>query len=83
MHIHDEKSKKLDSKSYFPCVFVGYSPERKGFKCWDLESRNNLISNEGVFSEELTPTEEKDFNFVDEDKLIAVSSYGRVLETGS
>lgn len=37
------------------CVFLGYSPEVKGYKLYDVESKQVFISRDVIFQEEIYP----------------------------
>jgi len=50
VHVPDEKRRKLDDKAV-KCIFVGYSTEKKGFKCWDPDCKKLLVSRNVVFNE--------------------------------
>jgi hypothetical protein len=50
VHIPKETRQKLDDKSR-KCVFIGYSSEKKGYKCWDPTSRKVVLSRDVIFSE--------------------------------
>ena len=50
VHILDEKRQKLDSKSE-KCILVGYSQQRKGYKCFNPSTRKVLVTQDIVFDE--------------------------------
>jgi len=50
VHIPKETRQKLDDKSR-KCVFIGYSSEKKGYKCWDPISGKVIFSRDVIFSE--------------------------------
>ena len=51
MHIPKEDRRKLDSKSR-KCIFVGYDKEAKGYRLYDQEAKEILLSCDVVFQEE-------------------------------
>lgn len=50
-HIPEERRQKLDDKAV-RCIFVGYSTNRKGYKCWDPRGRKIILSRDVVFDED-------------------------------
>ena len=42
-HIPDEKRTKLDKKSE-RCIFVGYSPESKAFRLYNIDKKKLIVS---------------------------------------
>ncbi len=50
MHVHDEKRSKLDSKAE-KCIFIGYSLEQKGYRCFNPSIRKLQVSKDVVFDE--------------------------------
>lgn len=49
-YLKDKTSNKFHHKSY-PCVFIGYSPIHKEFRCYHPSSRKVFISRHVVFDE--------------------------------
>uniref|UniRef100_A0A251U5K0 Putative ribonuclease H-like domain-containing protein n=1 Tax=Helianthus annuus TaxID=4232 RepID=A0A251U5K0_HELAN len=45
---------KLEHRSY-PCVFLGYPPTHRGYKCFNLETKQIIISRHVVFDETTFP----------------------------
>ena len=50
VHVSDERRTKLDPKAE-KCVFIGYSLEQKGYKCYNPVTREVRVSRDVVFYE--------------------------------
>ena len=50
VHVLDELRRKLDPKAE-KCVFMGYSLQQKGYKCYNLVTRQVRVSRDIVFDE--------------------------------
>jgi hypothetical protein len=50
VHVLDEKRSKLNSKAE-KCIFIGYSLEQKGYRCFNPSTRKLQVSRNVVFDE--------------------------------
>ncbi len=50
VHVPDEKTSKLDPKAE-NCIFIGYSLEQKGYRCFNSSIRKLQVSRDVVFDE--------------------------------
>ncbi|CAM8990990.1 unnamed protein product [Rhodiola kirilowii] len=50
-HIPDQRRRKLDDKSR-RCIFIGYSADTKGYKCYDPNTGELIVSRDVQFAED-------------------------------
>ncbi|MCO5611256.1 hypothetical protein L7F22_065508 [Adiantum nelumboides] len=71
VHVRDELRTKLDPKAK-KCVFIGYLVEQKGYKCYNIVTRQVRVSRDVVFDEMVTwYTDVKDDIEADVNKSVA------------
>ncbi|MCO5603657.1 hypothetical protein L7F22_057808 [Adiantum nelumboides] len=74
VHVSNELRTKLDPKVE-KCVFIGYSVEQKGYKCYNFVTRQVRVSRDVVFDEMATwYADVKDDLGVDVNKSVAENS---------
>lgn len=73
VHVPKSNRTKLDPKSR-KCIFVGYDPCRKGWKCMNPETKNCVTSRDVVFDEVSTYyTISNDVTILEYDETVAVN----------
>ena len=72
MHVPKDKRRKLDAKAE-KCILVGYSDEKKGYKCYNPRTKQARVSRDVVFDESaswyLPPTPNPDSNTTSDDEV--------------
>lgn len=59
-YIRDKTANKFHAKSY-PCIFVGYSTEHRGYRCCHPPTRKIFISRHVIFDESVLPYKNPSF----------------------
>lgn len=71
--LRDYRKHKFDVKS-FPCVFIGYNPLHKGYRCLNPQTKRVYISRHVIFDESVFP-------FADNNSLISpMEETGHIVE---
>jgi hypothetical protein len=58
VHVHKKCREKLDDKN-IRYIFISYSSESKGYKCYDLKAKKAIINRDAVFMENMSFSQEK------------------------
>jgi hypothetical protein len=81
VHVLDELRTKLDPKAE-KCVFIGYSLEQKGYRCYNPITREMRVSRDVVFDEMSNwYADVKDTIGADADKHVVVKNAGQQSQT--
>ena len=77
VHVPDEMRTKLDPKAE-KCVFIGYSLEQKGYRCYNPSTRDVRVSRDVVFDEMASwYSEVKDNTGVDVNETVVTRTIGQ------
>ena len=77
VHVPDEMRTKLDPKAK-KCVFIGYSLEQKGYRCYNPSTHDVRVSRDVVFDEMASwYSEVKDNTGVDVNEIVVTRTTGQ------
>ena len=77
VHVPDEMRTKLDPKAK-KCVSIGYSLEKKGYKCYNPTTRDVRVSKDVVFDEMASSNSKvKDNSGADDNETLITSTIGQ------